>query len=367
MGGSGMAKAKSRLTAPAALTADISRKFPGIFDAIDAALAQDKLDVLPTGVVSNILSQRYNLAVVTANEYATPIHALYTWNNSKHIYEFDPDIATELYNSFDSAATLPIEVFDAMPFDGLYISVNMTPLKFFATKSASIGANMQPVKSIVFYSDGGKQSASIPLIRDTVARCMTADYNATMAQFYDDRVIQGMRDAYPHMTLSEIRSRVIESYQKEYPQRKKSLEVCISLLLYLCSQNAEITNKDGEDVPKPEPEGAENTEQPQEQPQKKPKKPKKVQALRVGYRIGKAIRYHKQQEQDAAESKTIAPIVATGSHAKKAAHVRRGHYHHYWTGSKKDGTRKLILKWTAPAFINTSGKDLIPTKHAVKK
>ena len=192
---------------------------------------------------------------------------------------------------------------------------------------------------------------------------MTADYNATMAQFYDDRVIQGMRDAYPHMALSEIRSHVIESYQNEYPRRKKSLEVCISLLLYLCSQNAEITNKDGEDVPKPEPEGAENTEQ----PQKKPKKPKKVQALRVGYRIGKAIRYHKQQEQDAAESKTIAPVVATGSHTKKAAHVRRGHYHHYWTGSKKDGTRKLILKWTAPAFVNTSGKDLTPTKHAVKK
>lgn len=358
-----MAKAKSRLTAPAALTADILRKFPGVFDAIDATLAQDRLDVLPTGVVSNILPQRYNLAVTVANKYADCVHALYVWNKSKHIYEFDPDIATELYNSFDSAATLPIEVFDAMPFDGLYISVNMTPLKFFATKSASIGANMQPVKSIVFYSDGGKQSASIPLIRDTVARCMTADYNATMAQFYDDRVIQGMRDAYPHMALSEIRSHVIESYQNEYPRRKKSLEVCISLLLYLCSQNAEITNKDGEDVPKPEPEGAENTEQ----PQKKPKKPKKVQALRVGYRIGKAIRYHKQQEQDAAESKTIAPVVATGSHTKKAAHVRRGHYHHYWTGSKKDGTRKLILKWTAPAFVNTSGKDLTPTKHAVKK
>ena len=358
-----MAKAKSRLTAPAALTADILRKFPGVFDAIDATLAQDRLDVLPTGVVSNILPQRYNLAVTVANKYADCVHALYVWNKSKHIYEFDPDIATELYNSFDSAATLPIEVFDAMPFDGLYISVNMTPLKFFATKSASIGANMQPVKSIVFYSDGGKQSASIPLIRDTVARCMTADYNATMAQFYDDRVIQGMRDAYPHMALSEIRSHVIESYQNEYPRRKKSLEVCISLLLYLCSQNAEITNKDGEDVPKPEPEGAENTDQ----PQKKPKKPKKVQALRVGYRIGKAIRYHKQQEQDAAESKTIAPVVATGSHTKKAAHVRRGHYHHYWTGSKKDGTRKLILKWTAPAFVNTSGKDLTPTKHAVKK
>lgn len=362
-----MAKVKSRLTAPAALTADVLRKFPGVFDAIDAVIAQDRLDVLPTGVVSNVLSQRYNLAVTVANKYADCVHALYVWGRSKHIYEFDPDIANELVGSFDSAATLPIEVFSAMPFDGLYMSVNATPFSVFATKSASIGADMQPVKSIVFYFDGSRQSVSIPLIRGTVARCMTADYNATMAQFYNDEVVQCMRDAYPRMTLSEIRSHVIESYQKEYQRRKKSLEVCISLLLYLCSQNAEITNKDGEDVPKPEPEGAENAEQPQEQPQKKPKKPKKVQALRVGYRIGKAIRYHKQQEQDGAESKTIAPVVATGSHTKKAAHVRRGHYHHYWTGSKKDGTRKLILKWTAPAFINASGKDLIPTKHAVKK
>lgn len=33
-------------------------------------------------------------------------------------------------------------------------------------------------------------------------------------------------------------------------------------------------------------------------------------------------------------------------------HMRRAHWHHFWTG-KKGEERKLILKWIAPSFINT--------------
>lgn len=34
-------------------------------------------------------------------------------------------------------------------------------------------------------------------------------------------------------------------------------------------------------------------------------------------------------------------------------HMRRGHWHHYWVGSRdNDEERKLILKWVAPIMIN---------------
>ena len=57
----------------------------------------------------------------------------------------------------------------------------------------------------------------------------------------------------------------------------------------------------------------------------------------------------------------------TAARTKVAAHVRRGHYHHFWQGSRKDGTRKLILKWVAPIFVNAGNADnMLPTIHRIK-
>lgn len=40
-----------------------------------------------------------------------------------------------------------------------------------------------------------------------------------------------------------------------------------------------------------------------------------------------------------------------GAGGEKAAHVRRGHWHGYWTGPK-DGARVLQIQWTAPTIIH---------------
>lgn len=36
----------------------------------------------------------------------------------------------------------------------------------------------------------------------------------------------------------------------------------------------------------------------------------------------------------------------------KRCHVRRSHWHHYWTGSSKDGTRKMELRWISAMTIH---------------
>lgn len=88
-----------------------------------------------------------------------------------------------------------------------------------------------------------------------------------------------------------------------------------------------------------------------------------MRTAQVGYRIGQAIRYHKQ-----AEERKKSGNKHTGTRTKVAAHVRRGHYHHFWQGSRKDGTRKLILKWVAPIFVNAGNADnMLPTIHRIKK
>ena len=55
-----------------------------------------------------------------------------------------------------------------------------------------------------------------------------------------------------------------------------------------------------------------------------------------------------------------------GSNSKKSPHLRMGHYHHYWVGKMdKPEERKLILKYIAPIYINSTDiRDT--TLHKVK-
>lgn len=71
----------------------------------------------------------------------------------------------------------------------------------------------------------------------------------------------------------------------------------------------------------------------------------------VGSRFGAAIRKGKNSSR--ASGGSVRP------------HVRRGHFHHYWTGPM-DGERVLVLKWVAPTFVNAGKGPLATTIHDVE-
>lgn len=368
-----MGKHKSMdFLAPSSILSNMMRKFPSIFKTVETIQKDSNYSIVPSGVITNVLEHAYGIPTVQASKIAGCIHALYEWRNNKQIYDFNPDIATELVKSFDSAASLPIEAFEEMPYDGLYMSVSGTPFSAFATKDMSFDKNNNRIKSISFYIPANDKTISIPLMRDTIAKCMNADYHANIAQLNDPNCIRALKMSYPHMSEADIKKSIMDSYAKGYQADKDLLEMCISLLLYLCSQNAEITDLNGNPTSAKGPDKQEKSDESNNLDTKKPPAPtkskkSKSRTVKVGYRIGKAIRYSKNQQQESDSVTASVGSTSNDSHTKKAAHVRRGHYHHYWTGSHKDGTRKLILKWTAPAFINASGTDdIIPTMHKIK-
>lgn len=65
----------------------------------------------------------------------------------------------------------------------------------------------------------------------------------------------------------------------------------------------------------------------------------------VGYRVGKSIRVNTERTKSETEYSHN-----TGSHSPKRPHMRRGHWHNFWTGPR-DGDRKLVLRWVPPTFI----------------
>ena len=78
-----------------------------------------------------------------------------------------------------------------------------------------------------------------------------------------------------------------------------------------------------------------------------------IRKWNVGFRTGKAIRQYKEK------LNTITEESSDSTHASPRPHMRRGHWHHFWTGSKSDETnRKLILKWLTPMMISVDTEDI---------
>lgn len=335
-----------------------AQQFPGIFRELDGAQAASGLPVLASAYVSNTLGGKYKVPTAKAQEEIVPrVHALAAWAKNKSIYDFNANIAEELIDSFDSAADLPVEAFDGMPYDGVYISVRDTPIAFFVTKDREFTPTRDAVPSIKFYIPAQQRSLHLTLRRSTLERCMRADYMELMRALDDPEVTDALLLSYPHLDKEQYMRQTEEIYKKEYEANKIVLEHCLSLLLYLCSQNAEI------EYTSPDPEKPE-TEKEKAKATIESTKKVKSRTAQVGYRIGQAIRYHKQEE---ARERKKSDNTHTATRTKVAAHVRRGHYHHFWKGSRKDGTRKLILKWVAPIFVNAGNADnMLPTIHRIK-
>ncbi len=126
----------------------------------------------------------------------------------------------------------------------------------------------------------------------------------------------------------------------------------VSLVLYLCSQAAEIQEAGG---------GRRVPARPEPQKTKKGMRffaPEHPSRWEVGYRLGAALR-HALWEHEPAE--------ATGSHASPRPHIRRAHWHSFWVGKRdQPDARSVTLRWLPPIPVNVQGvEDLTTTVRDV--
>jgi hypothetical protein len=134
---------------------------------------------------------------------------------------------------------------------------------------------------------------------------------------------------------------------KDFRDREFNLlNAQLSMVLYICSQKNDIREADKSKRP------GKNKGQPypsHESPAAD------IREWDVGIRMGQAIRQYRQSE-TAGEDKLTTT-------ASKRPHIRRGHWHTYWTGSRKPELayeRKPKLKWLPPVPINSEDVDSLP-------
>lgn len=257
---------------------------------------------------------------------------LSAWRQYKQVYSFDADLADILMES----ATDEICAYDLLgnlPFPSFYVEFSR-PISFggigddvigmFASFDIFAGKDLM-LDFLAIHSNSAMTSVPIHIaegmtIQDSI-REINRIYNMT------DEYVSGKVGELPAYKLSEFAQRAFQ------------------IVMYICAANADMSENAKQKAYMRRP-----TSKSQEKDIAR-----EIQKWDVGYRIGQVIRMHGNADNPDESEKEHKHIKSS----RKRPHVRRGHFHHYWTGSKED--RKLILKWNAPTFIHADIGDLPAT------
>ena len=281
----------------------------------------------PLGASYAIVGHGENISFDKVPDVST-LGALATWRITQGIYRFDSDLFKSLWET-ELEERLPIDVFFRLPEWCVYIEVpegydwwGYKLYGFFAHLEYDVNAR-RPELRLVLDTEHGFSMLILHLSSPTINECIKSVWE------------EGEKNTG------------FKPSEDVLPQAKSALVPYISVVLYLCSQAADIYDLQGK------------KEKPGNPRPQKTKKGMRIFPVSekttwmVGYRIGAALRRaHQERDKKSAE----------GTHASPRPHVRRAHWHSYWTGPK-DGKRKVILKWLPPILVG--GDEIIPTIRAV--
>lgn len=262
------------------------------------------------------------------------VRTMAAWQTCKHVFRFDPTLAQALIAQ-DCPKQIPFEILDRAPYPILFVEAAMPHAQ---AEAASTDGHIGPIeikeltaRGFFFYryrsdEDGDIRYEIEYLLSDCSLSGISLKKSDVSVEGFFERKYPGARESIPSLGREQFRRET--SAMREGWERNVS--AALNLLYYLVSENAEH-----EVVYKPT--GL----------SKKPKV-SLAEVHEVGRRIGAELCAAKAVYiRDSAPGKIGRTI---------AAHMRRGHFHHYWTGPK-DGERTLIVHWLPPIAVN-AGKDV---------
>lgn len=292
--------------------------FKHVWDTVDelrkAALQiipWDEFCYIPAPILVGLSSDLRKYPVSLA--YA--ISACASWRRSKEIYKFDPDTEKLLMEQADDL-DVPSESLLRLPFPCIYVESSLEQEEingFFAQVVNVTEMNRYLLNLLILFENMSYFSFDVELLPGKSIFDGLESYKKTQAEY----------ELYRDLTSKSIQ-----------------------LLLYICAQNAVIVEN-----PKQRKRTHRNnkgliydTE-------------KEVRKWDVGLRYRKVknripaantLPTTDQELPDSAQEEDVSP----SSRKRPRPHVRQSHWHRYWTGSRKDGTRKVVLHWIGVSVIN---------------
>lgn len=334
----------------AGFLSDLSRQFPDAWKQIEE-MRQEKGKKLPdwpdwcflpiAGALVIPQNHGIPLRMASVGTWPAKIAALGAWRHTKGVYSFDEGIFDALWDT--PIETIPVDILKQIPEWCLYL---VTPRRQFLDRPLNgVFAHLEHDANVgraelrfLFDVDADEGPALVPgllhLNHPTLDEAIRAAAENTRKN--------GRLHGVPQSLLAES--------LKSYESLRDIAGPVISLLLYLCSQNAEIRSpRDPKRLPA----------FPKPVPTKRG--PRLFEAERIGvwecgWRTGAALR-------SAIEAQNQNPG-GPGGRTSPKPHIRRAHWHHYRVGPRADS--KLVVRWLPPTLVNTETPEaLIPTEHKV--
>lgn len=248
------------------------------------------------------------------DSYALRFQALFAWGYTKGVYTFPKILQDELMKS--PPKHIPKNVLLRLPQYCLFVETHDYSIEgrnvkgFFASIDWTIDySRVERNKLVIHYLFEGSK-----FMLET--RTLKIPMNDDNDLFEDLEIIKDEA-----------------SMGKHNVDIVNNLKEVIALLLYICSNEPEITNslQPGALPSNPQPEYVKKhlTLRPVNKPR----------YWRVGYELGEKLKEAQKR------STSDGP-----DHVKKA-HVRSGHWHGYWKGPR-DGERQFFYRWLHPMLIN---------------
>ena len=307
---------------------EISKQYPSSWKQVDIFRKGKGDDLpdwpnwcfLPFAAWYAIVSGGRQMPLEMAGDVAK-LAALGTWRYTQGVYRFDADVYNSLIDT-DFDREMPIEVLYRLKEWCVYIETpELAEIHgFFAHLEYDINTGKDELRLLI-----DSDQALVPIILHMGDWTVETAIEKSLGVSISNLFMIGSTHA-----AGEIKSQ----QEKIVEYNAKIAKHCLSLLLYLCSDEPNIEPVAGEMPARTKPKKTKNGW--------KFFPPAKPKIWNVGREIGEQIR--KWQKAPTGED-----------HASPKAHIRRAHWHGYWTGPRKE-ERKFIYKWVAPVFVNSRGE-----------
>lgn len=309
-----------------------------IRDQIEADGEWPSWCAMPMSEVMSCLMAQYHTEILNSFivEQTAPLTAAYLWQKTKQVFRFDSTLRMELEDQ-QFTGDLPGDALLRLPVPCVYIE-GMFDLfgeriadGFFAWLEADLKNDWKELR-ILAVEDKTNSFTSLMLpIKGTISKSLEA--------------LKASADFNAKSSLGQEISKTVKEISISMNDNIRVYSRALNLLLYLCAEEPDY------DKPSRRAKAKSSVTFSSERP------PRATNITTAGAHIGAVIRKGYTSERKERET--------SGSNTPKAPHVRRAHWHHYWTGARNSEERALVLKWIPPVFVGGNSSDIV-TIHPVK-
>lgn len=301
--------------------------------SIFADLVKEKLEKLypyySNEEITNLLVKNLEEMSDNNKDFCANILVMARWYYcGRQMYKFDEELSKLLSNQNKSDVTISIEALKHLPCDNFFVERQFN-------------------NSAGFFVSVDEETVTIVDIYST-------DVSSIICPIADQTTIRDIFESAIRTNSDEAKKYLSGDSEKDQQSIDAAVNVIcerFQYIVYLSAINAEI---------EPITKGAIVKRTSNTNNNSKPTTPSKTQISNVGYRIGTSLKT-KQANVTYVDKNKLSEHHGTS----KAPHIRRSHFHSFWTGIGENKT--LIVKWVGAVFVNGDKEIDTTTLHTIKE